>query len=291
MAKLRIALEWFLNPDHLPLLAAREALAGVVDVELVVPDDHYDGFAELEAGRVDLVTNEPLHLLERHGAPLRSLGTFFHTDGGILITAAARQRLLDGGAIRVSSPVSNAVTDGLCRDIVAGWLQRQGKPFAPSQVSVHEGGFEHVDNLVKGADAAWLAFANIELIDALQRGLDVSLISTTDGGVPGFSALELIGRRDPTPTQQVACARFVAAMNDAIVHLQAHPAEARALWYRASGRAPSVAIDATIDDTLTRFVAPVRADGERWLAVWEHMSARGADIVDRAGFDRIFAAV
>ena len=26
MAHLRIALEWFLNPDHLPLLAARERL-------------------------------------------------------------------------------------------------------------------------------------------------------------------------------------------------------------------------------------------------------------------------
>src|SRR5690606_19964885 len=96
--------------------------------------------------------------------------------------------------ITVSSPVSNPVTDGLCRDILAGWLQRQGHgPLQEGQVTVREAGFNHVDNLAAGADAAWLAFANIELIDAHQRGLDISMISTTDGGIPGFSALELIG--------------------------------------------------------------------------------------------------
>lgn len=290
MSTLRLALEWFLNPDHLPLLAARETLREKhgLELDIIAPDDHYDGFAELAAGKVDLVTNEPLHLLERHPHPLRSLGTFFHTDGGVLIQAAARQRLLDGGAIRVSSPVSNPVTDGLCRDILAGWLQSQGKTLRDDQVTVYEGGFGHVDNLAAGADAAWLAFANIEGIDARQRGLDVSMIRTTDGGVPGFSALELIAARDATPGQQASAGLLVATLDQVIPALQADPAEARALWYRASGEASSAATDAIIDDTLRRFVAPVRPDPARWLAVWEHMSARGADIVDRAGFDAIF---
>ncbi len=291
MPTLRLALEWFLNPDHLPLLAARETLeaAKTLEVELIVPDDHYDGFAELAAGRVDVVTNEPLHLMEHQQAELASLGTYFHTDGGVLITAKAAEKLLQGQPIRVSSPVSNAVTDGLCRDIIAGWLRTRGKMLATDQVEVYEGGFDHVDNLAAGADAAWLAFANIELIDALQRGLDVSMITTTDGGIPGFSALELITRRELEPEQASALKSFVSAVDAAIPVLAADPAKACALWYRASGETPSAATDATIRDTLTRFVAPVRPDAGRWRDVWHHMSARGADIVDEATFEAIFA--
>lgn len=66
MAHLRIALEWFLNPDHLPLLTACERLqAESWDIDLVAPDNHYDGFATLADGAVDLVVNEPLHFVEQ----------------------------------------------------------------------------------------------------------------------------------------------------------------------------------------------------------------------------------
>ena len=44
--KLQLALEWFLNPDHLPLIAGIElgwfAQAGL-ELELIAPDDHYHG--------------------------------------------------------------------------------------------------------------------------------------------------------------------------------------------------------------------------------------------------------
>lgn len=291
MATLKIALEWFLNPDHLPLLAAREAAAAEGDtMELVVPDDHYDGFEALANGQVDAVVNEPLHLMERHRAALRSLGTFFHTDGGVLLSRSAQQRLREGGAIRVSSPVSNPVTDGLCRDILCGWFQRQGVAMHPSQITVYEGGFDHVANLRSGADAAWLAFANIEGVMVREAGLAVDMVTTTAGGVPGFSALELIAARRPEPAQQAALERLVARLNQAIPALQADTERARSLWYAATGETPNPTTDAMVTDTLTRFVAPVRPDAERWRAVWQHMQARGADIVDLPTYEALFAA-
>lgn len=292
--KIRIALEWFLNPDHLPLIHAQEHARadGALDIELVVPDDHYDGFAALANGDVEVVINEPLHLLEKHGGPvtLQSLGTFFHTDGGVLISHDAQARLKSGGNIRVASPVSNPVTDGLCKAILTGWMAKQGITVNPAQISVYEAGFDHIDNLSKGADAAWLAFANIEGVHAKAAGLPVDLCKTSDGGVPGFSALELIVDQNATLEVKQALKTLIGYLDAAVPALQADPAAALAVWCRASATEPDALTAAMVNDTLTRFIAPIRADASRWHPIWTYMQAQGADVVDAQSFDTIFKA-
>lgn len=57
MSKLRLGLEWFLNPDHVPLLVGLEQgwFADVgLDLELVEPSEHVDAIAELQAGNLDI---------------------------------------------------------------------------------------------------------------------------------------------------------------------------------------------------------------------------------------------
>lgn len=291
-SSVRIALEWFLNPDHLPLLYAQEQARaeGTLSVELIVPDDHYDGFEALAKGEVEAVVNEPLHLLEKHGVPgaLQSHGTFFHTDGGVLITREAQAKLRSGGAIRVASPVSNEVTDSLCREILIGWMRKQAVTIHADQISVYEAGFDHVENLSKGADAAWLAFANIEGVHAKQLGLPVDMCCTLDGGVPGFSALELIGNKYAEPAVKQALVKLVAYLDAAVPALQADPVAALALWCRASQTEPTPLTTAMVNDTLTRFVAPVRPDASRWRPIWAYMREQGADVVDAATFDSLF---
>lgn len=291
-ATVRIALEWYLNPDHLPLLHAQAQARrdGVLNIELVVPDDHYDGFAALAAGEVEAVVNEPLHLIEKHEeeVALQSLGTFFHTDGGVLITHAAQATLKAGGAIRVASPVSNPVTDGLCQNILIGWMRKQSVTVKPEQISVYEAGFDHIDNLQKGADAAWLAFANIEGVHAKLLGLPVDLCRTSDGDIPGFSALELIVDRNADTSTKNHLQTLVQYLDKAVAELKADPKAALDLWYSASNEAPSDLTRAMVDDTLTRFVAPVKADATRWQPIWEHMRTHGSDVVDSDTFAAIF---
>jgi len=288
----RIALEWYLNPDHLPLIYAQEQARaeGGLSIELVVPDDHYDGFEALAREEVQVVVNEPLHLLEKHAGSvaLQALGTFFHTDGGVLITHDAQATLKSGGSIRVASPVSNPVTDGLCRDILVGWYKKQGVNVAPEQISVYEAGFDHVANLSNGADAAWLAFANIEGVHAQHLGLPVVMCSTSDGGVPGFSALELIADRNAKPAVKNALEKLVGYVNQAVPALLADPQAALNLWYRISDTEPSALTEAMVNDTLSRFVAPVSPDASRWRPIWEYMRAHKADVVDASTFEAIF---
>lgn len=289
---IRIALEWFLNPDHLPLIHAQRAAQadGGLNIELIVPDDHYDGFQALACGDVEVVVNEPLHLLEKHAGlvELSSLGTFFETDGGVLITHHAKQTLKSGGSVRVASPVSNPVTDGLCRAILTGWLRKENVTVQPRQITVYEAGFDHIENLRNGADAAWLAFANIEGVHARLLDLPVEMCRTLDGDVPGFSALELIVDRAATPEVRLALARLIEYVDAAVVALQADPEAALALWCEASNSEPTPLEAAMVSDSLTRFVSPVRPDAARWRPIWNYMQAQGADVVDAVTFDRIF---
>ena len=89
MNKIKIGLEWFLNPDHLPFLVAEDrgwfAEAGL-DVELVEPSEHSDAATLLAEGTLDLAITEPLHLLEDadRGREVLGFARFLHTNGGIM---------------------------------------------------------------------------------------------------------------------------------------------------------------------------------------------------------------
>jgi ABC-type nitrate/sulfonate/bicarbonate transport system substrate-binding protein len=290
MPRLRIALEWFLNPDHLPLIAARDRLrAEGWDIDLIVPDDHYDGFAALDAGEVDLVVNEPLHLVEQRSLRLTSHGCFFATDGGVLMHHASLNKLIAGEQVRIASPVSNATTDRLCVDILKGWMAQQGRRLAPQQIVIEAAGFAHVDNLVAGHDGAWLAFANVEGEAARVRGLNARLITTAEAGIPNFSALELIGAAKAPTDVREAIRMFVATLDRVIPELCRDPVAAGALWYAASGETPGEEADAIVAASLGRFLAPVRRDADMWRPMWRYMHERGADVVSAATFEAMFA--
>ncbi len=116
-----VALEWFLNPDHLPFLAGIEEgwfAAEGLEVEMIPPEGHYDGLAEVEAGRVAFACNEPLHMLDAARPGLRALGCFFETEGGVMLTPAGEARLFAGQPIRLASPVAGGVTDAIAREIL-----------------------------------------------------------------------------------------------------------------------------------------------------------------------------
>ena len=290
MDRLRVALEWFLNPDHLPLIAARDRLRDMgLAIELVVPDDHYDGFAALANGEVDLVVNEPLHLVERRDLQLISHGCFFATDGGVLMHDAALARLLAGSRLRIASPVSNPTTDRLCIDILKGWAASQGVAVTAEQISIEAAGFAHVDNLAAGHDGAWLAFANVEGVSAQVRGLDTRLITTAEAGLPHFSALELIGAVAAPANVRQAIETLVQTLNVVIPDLHHDVERARRVWYAASATTPDAEGDAIVAASIPRFLAPVCRSAAMWRPMWQYLHDAGGDVVDRPGFEAMFA--
>ena len=89
LVPIKIGLEWFLNPDHLPLVVALKegyfADAGL-DVSLVEPADHWEAEEEIIAGRLDVAVTETLHLAQdaARGKPVIGFSRFLHTDGGVM---------------------------------------------------------------------------------------------------------------------------------------------------------------------------------------------------------------
>ena len=119
--KIKIALEWFLNPDHLPMIAGvvtgKYKEAGI-ELEIIQPEEHYDGFEDLKSGKIDIHCNEPLHLYEHHFDGLKSLGCFFETRGGVMIRADRVEKLKSNQKIKITTPASNPITNKIGFEII-----------------------------------------------------------------------------------------------------------------------------------------------------------------------------
>jgi len=290
--KLQLSLEWFLNPDHLPLIAGIELgwyrEAGL-DLELRVPDDHYDGLAATVSGDIAFACNEPLHMIDADRPGLKALGCFFETDGGILLQRSAGERLRAGGTVRLASPVAGGVTDAIAVEILSRWCTRQGAAFDPAQVVIESAGFEHLANLRAGFDGAWLCFANFEGVEATLAGMDTHFIATQDVGLHNFSALELFTSQTFLERHRDVVDTVARLIGQGAQLCRDDPAQAAALWYGYSRTQPDALMDAILADTCPRLVGPVQRDAERWRGMWAQFDALGLSQVDRAGYDALYA--
>lgn len=291
MKRLEVGLEWFLNPDHLPFIVGIEQgwfrEAGL-DVHLIAPTDHYDGLAAVVTGELAFACNEPLHMIDEARPGLRALGCFFETDGGVMLTPAGEQALAQGKAIRVASPVAGEVTDDLAKLIVGRWCANKGLAFDPAQMRIEAAGFEHLTNLQAGFDGAWLCFANFEGVEAQQLGVEATFVSSTDVGLPNFSALELFTGEVTLRDEPDMVAAFTRVVSDGAHWCRQHPEAAARLWYQHTGEQPTQLTDAIIQDTCQRLVAPLVRDGQRWLNMWREFDRMGLAQVDQAGYQALY---
>lgn len=288
---IQVALEWFLNPDHLPLIAGIEkgwfAEAGM-RVELIAPDDHYDGLAAVIRGEVAFACNEPLHMIDEARPGLKALGCFFETDGGILLTAAGAERLRSGETVRVASPVAGGVTDDIAVEILRRWLAAQDGTLGADQVQIESAGFAHLDNLHKGFDAAWLCFANFEGVEARHARLDAEFITTGQVGLANFSALELFTGQTLLTEEPELVEQFVGVLSRGAAFCRDLPDQAAEIYYGHSDEERSALLDAIIAETCPRLVSPVVRDAERWRALWRQFDRLGHARVDADGFEALY---
>ncbi len=289
--KLDVALEWFLNPDHLPFIMGlhkgwfREA---GLEVQLRAPEDHYDGLAGVVSGDVAFACNEPLHMIDAHRPGLKALGCFFETAGGILLQPQGRERLLAGAGIRLASPVAGEVTDDLAVEILRRWAEKRGAAFEPDQVVIESAGFEHLKNLQAGYDGAWLCFANFEGVEARHLGVEVEFISTSEVGLANFSALELFTGERLLNEHPDAVDRFVDIVSRGASVCGQDPAEAAETWYAHTGEQPDPLMDAIIADTCQRLISPVQRDSERWRPMWQQFAELGLSQVNAEAYEALY---
>ncbi len=212
---IRLYLDWFANPDHVPLYAA------AAELELVEPKDPDEPLAAVASGAAELCLNyQPNVTLARsRGLAVRSVG--------ILI-----EPVLDTLMVRADGPV-RAVSDLRGRrvafavepfDRIMFEAMAQHAGLAPGSWQFVDVGFDFTRALRDGrADAVMGAFRNYEALEAEELGMGVRLFELADHGVPPFYQLVVVARDDRLRERRADLARAVQGIARGIARTLADP--------------------------------------------------------------------
>ena len=274
--KIKIALEWFLNPDHLPMIAGmvtgKYKRAGL-DVEIVQPQEHYDGFEDLKSAKIDIHCNEPLHLYEHHFDGLKSLGCFFETRGGVMIRADRVEKLKSNGKIKITTPASNPVTNKIGFEIIKRYADKNGFTIDKENVEFVETDFWHIANMKSddSFDGAWLCFYNFEGIEAEMEEFDNLFIDQFESPYPNFSALEFMSTQNTIDKKGEELCKFIEVTNEMAIYLQRNPVEAHEIYYTYTKEKKTLLMDKIIEDTVPRFDTNIKANSQRWRELYSFL--------------------
>jgi ABC-type nitrate/sulfonate/bicarbonate transport system substrate-binding protein len=280
---IKIALEWFVNPDHLPFIAG--VVTGAyekagLDVEIIQPTEHYDGFEDLKRSKIDIHVNEPLHLYEHYFDGLKSLGCFFETRGGVMIRADRVQKLKANEKIKITTPASNPVTNKIGFEIIKRYAQKHGFHIDADNVEFVEKDFWHITNMKndESFDGAWLCFYNFEGIEAEMEGFENLFIDQYESPYPNFSALELMTTQAVLNEKGDAIKKFIDVTNAMSKLIQLNKERGNEFYYAYTKEEKSDLMDKIIEDTIPRFDTDIRSDANRWKELYTFLHE--LDIVD-----------
>ncbi|MEM7674406.1 MAG: ABC transporter substrate-binding protein [Myxococcota bacterium] len=273
MRTIKIGLEWFMNPDHVPLLIGLERgwfrEAGL-DIELVEPEAHQDAVAALESGVLDIAITEPIHLVEdvAKDRPVKGFARFLHTNGGVMfLKSSGIQRPRDMANARVQYPGAPGPGGPA---IVRTMIEADGGRV--QQLTPVNHGFKHTDALIEGlADVATLAFYNFEVVEAMHRGHPAGFFALKDWGVPDFCHLIFIASPDRLAADADDFVRFLRVVSRGLDVLHQQPQEARRIYFERTKTDPADPLmNAIFDATVPCFTfdMTMAADYYDRLGAW-----------------------
>jgi putative hydroxymethylpyrimidine transport system substrate-binding protein len=262
--RITLLLDWFVNPDHGPIILAEElgyfADEGL-EVEVVAPADPSMPPRLVAAGQADLaVSYQPqLHLQVHEGLPLVRVGTLVATplncllvlaDGPVKTLADLKGRKIGFSVAGVEEAVLTAMLarDGVTLDDVE--LVNVNFSLSPALMS------EQVDAVIG-------AFRNFELNQMEIEGVPGRCFYLEEEGVPPYD--ELIYVANPERMDKAVIARFLAATEKATQYIINNPERS---WEIFSGTAPELQDELNARawvDTLPRFaLRPAAFDAGRY---------------------------
>lgn len=264
--KLSVMLDWFVNPDHAPIIVAQQtgmfADAGL-DVEIIAPADPADPPKLAAAGKVDLaISYQPqLHLQQDQGLPLLRVGTLVATPLYCVLVKA------DAGIEDLSDLRGKTIgysIAGIEEALLFGMLSRAG--VAREEVTTVNVNFSLSPSILAGqVDAVSGAFRNFELHQMAIAGAQGRCFYPEENGIPTYD--ELIYVANPDRMDPARIARFLAVTERATAYILNHP---DAAWEAFKSYAPE--LDDTLNArawgaTLPRFaLRPAALDGARYKA-------------------------
>lgn len=262
--KLSVLLDWFVNPDHGPLVIAKEGGyfdRADLDVELIAPADPSAPPKLVAAGQADVaITYQPdmmLHLKE--GLPLLRFGTLVETplNSLVVLKDGPVKTLADLKGKNVGYSVS-----GFEDVYVTVLLDSVG--LKPSDVTLINVNFNLTSSLLAGqVDAVIGAFRNFELTQLALEGQEGYAFFPEENGVPPYDELIYVTRTELKDDPRLG--RFLEAVESATIFLTNHPQAALEMFLEAHPDLDDELNRRAWFDTLPRFAKrPAAIDPHRY---------------------------
>lgn len=262
--KLTVLLDWFVNPDHAPLVVAAEGgyfeRAGL-DVELIAPADPSAPPRLVAAGQADVaVSYQPDLMLQREeGLPLLRFGTLVETPLNSLV-------VLKDGPVKTLADLKGKTIGysvaGFEDVYVSVLLGSVG--LGPDDITLVNVNFNLTSSLMAGkVDAVIGAFRNFELTQLEIEGSEGKAFFPEEHGVPAYD--ELIYVTSETLQDDPRLGRFLEAVEEATIFLTNHPQEALDMFLAAHPDLDDELNRRAFFDTLPRFAKrPAALDRGRY---------------------------
>ncbi len=287
--KLKVALDWFVNPDHATLVLAKELgyfkMEGL-DVDLVAPADPNDPPKLVAAGKFDIaVSYQPqLHLQVAEGLPLRRIGTLVATPLNTLV-------VLESGPIKTLKDLKGkkiGFSVGGFEDAILG-IMLESEGLSLKDVELINVNFSLSPSILSGQVAAVIgAFRNFELnqMDIVKK--PGRAFYPEEHGVPAYDELILTANSEKLDDPRLP--RFLDALEHATIYLMNHPREGWELFIKAYPDLNDELNKRAWQDTLRRFAKRPRAlDEARYDRFARFLVERG--LMKSAGSASDYAAV
>lgn len=217
-----IVLDWFVNPQHAPIIIAKENgyfKQHGLNVTIEAPADPADPPKLVAAGKADLAIGyQPeLYLQVANGLPLVRVGTLVDTP----LRAVA---VLQSSNIHSLSDFSDKTVGysmaGIGTAILNTMLKNHGvNPKSVHYINVH---YNLVQALLsKRVNAISGIGRNFEVPEMQQLGHPVRVFYPENNGVPNFDALIFVANRKHANNPKIYA--FLQAINEAMLYMTNHP--------------------------------------------------------------------
>jgi putative hydroxymethylpyrimidine transport system substrate-binding protein len=273
--KLTVLLDWFVNPDHAPLVVAKEKgffEQQGLDVQLVPPADPSAVPRLVGAGQADVgVYYQPnLYLDHAAGVPIVRFGTLVETPLNTVIALA------DGPIKSLADLKGKSVgysVSGFEDALLAEMLASAGLDL--KDVKLVNVNFSLSPSLIAGkVDAVIGGYRNFELNQMRLAGHPGRAFFPEEQGVPPYDELIYITR--PQLAHDPRLARFLAAVEKATLWLTNHPDDAWQAFIAAHSDLNDALNKKAWQDTLPRFSkSPAAFDPERYKRFADFLVKRG----------------
>ena len=273
--KVRLLLDWFVNPDHAALVIAKQrglfAKHGL-DVELIAPADPNAPPKLVAAGQAEYaVSYQPtLQMLVAEGLPLVRVGVLVAQPLNSLVA-------LEDGPVKTIADFKGRKIGysfaGFEEALLGAILEKAGLTL--KDVTLINVNFALTTALMsKQVDGVIGAFRNFELNDLALHQAKGRLWPVETSGVPTYDELILVTKRE---TVDVARTRkLLAAIAEATAWLKANPTEAWALFSKSGKDLDNELNKLAWKDTLPLLATdPAALDRARYVAFAEFLVKRG----------------